>query len=108
MANTTWRERLKAAIERKGRSNRDVSLATGHSPGYLHGVLVNGKEPGVDSLVKVCAEVGVSLTEIVFGAEMSPETEKLLKLFAGLTDDQKADFLRIAESVSTLAGRTAQ
>lgn len=103
MADKSWRERLLQAIEDKQTSMSAVSQAIGRSPGYLYGILKEGKEPTVDNLVKVVDELGVSLTWLLFGDDTSPEAEKLLRLYSGLSAAQKADFIRLAESVASLA-----
>lgn len=99
----TWRERLAAAIEKAGKTERSVSLEIGRAPGYLHGILKEGKEPGIDSFAAIANAVNVSLAWLLYGAEFTGNSEKLLRLFSQLNDDQQADFLRMAESVAAVA-----
>lgn len=103
MTDTSWRERLAEAIERSGKSERSVSLSIGRAAGYVHGILKNGKEPGIDSFAALASELGVSLSWLLYGTEMSGNSERLLQIFAVLSDDQQADFLRMAESVASVA-----
>lgn len=98
-----WRDRLAQAIERSGRSLRSISKAVGKADGYLYGVLHEGKEPGINTMARLADELNVSLAYLVYGVEMSGNSEKLLRLFAELNDEQQADFLRLAESVSAVA-----
>lgn len=79
MADEPWRIRLQAAIDRDGRSFRDISISAGLSHGYLHGVLSDGKEPTLDRFMKVCAELGVSATYILLGVNVSAETEEIVR-----------------------------
>lgn len=73
------RQRLSDAITQKGISKRSVSLASGNGPGYVHSILSEGKEPTVTNLAAVCDVVGVSLYYILYGVEVSPETEAIIK-----------------------------
>jgi len=79
MTDDGWRIRLQAAVDRDGRSMRDISLESGLSHGYLHGILREGKEPTLDRFMKVCAELGVSSTYILLGADVSAETEEIVR-----------------------------
>lgn len=106
MADETWRDRLKRAVEKSGRPLREISRTMGRSDGYVYGIIHDAKEPGIDSVVELCRVLGISVTELLFGVEMSDSTEKLLRIYAGLSEDQKADFLRLAESAASLAART--
>jgi ribonucleoside-diphosphate reductase alpha chain len=83
MIESGWRERLEQAIEISGRSNREISLAAGRGPGYLHSLLSEGKDPTIDNLIAICQALNVSLTKILYGVEMSAETEEILALIEG-------------------------
>lgn len=74
-----WRSRLEAALTKSGKSMRSVSLGAGMGPGYLHSILKGGKDPTIDNLVAVCREIGVSLSWVLYGLEISPETEEILR-----------------------------
>jgi transcriptional regulator with XRE-family HTH domain len=82
-----WRERLEKAIQGDGRTLRDISLAAGLSHGYLHGILRDGKEPTLDRFIRICRELGVSSAYALTGADVSLETEEVLRLIEG---DQEA------------------
>lgn len=83
MESAAWRDRLEGAVERDGRSLRDISLAAGLSHGYLHGILRDGKEPTVDRFLKICAELNVSATYVLIGSRVSPATERIVRLLEG-------------------------
>lgn len=80
MSDETWRTRLAAAMKEKSLSLRKVSLAADKGPGYLHSILVEGKDPSVDNLTEVCRIVGVTLPYVLYGYDLTPETERLLRL----------------------------
>lgn len=75
-----WKTRLAEAIEANGKTKRGVSLAAGMAPGYVHSILKEGKDPTIDNLIKVCGAAGVSLSFVLNGFQMSPETEEIMKL----------------------------
>lgn len=80
MNESDWRSRLEDAIKASGRSKREISLAAGKGPGYVHSILSEGKDPTIDNLIAICLALNVSLTKILYGFEISPETEEILSL----------------------------
>ncbi|MEX5600728.1 helix-turn-helix domain-containing protein [Pseudophaeobacter sp. C1-32P7] len=74
------RTRLGSALKEKGLSRRSVSLQAGLNPGFVHSILKEGKEPTVTSLAKVCDAAGLSLGYVLYGIELSQETEALVSL----------------------------
>lgn len=82
MTQDTWRTRLKAEIKAKKKSQREVSIAAGLGPGVVNSWLNDNeaKEPMMDSLLKVCTVLNVSLPRILFGYEISGDTEEILRL----------------------------
>ncbi|MEY1555300.1 helix-turn-helix domain-containing protein [Yoonia sp. R2331] len=86
MSDDLWRGRLEAAVERDGRSMRDISLAARLSHGYLHGILRDNKEPTLDRFIRICKELDVSLSYALLGAEITKETETIV---SGLESDAK-------------------
>ncbi|WP_236761842.1 helix-turn-helix domain-containing protein [Agrobacterium tumefaciens] len=80
MGIADWRARLQDALEASGKSAREVSLAAGKGPGYVHSILKEGKEPTVDNLIAICGVLNVSLSQVIYGIEMSAETAEILSL----------------------------
>lgn len=78
MADDLWRNRIEVAVERDGRSLRDISLAAGLSHGYLHGILRDGKEPTLDRFIRICDELNLSLSHTLMGADVSHDTESII------------------------------
>lgn len=85
MTDDAWRKRLEAAVAADGRSLRDISLEAGLSHGYLHGILRHGKEPTMDRFIKICQEIGISVTFALSGVHISPSAEKIIR---ALDEDQ--------------------
>lgn len=75
-----WRERLRLAIKASGKSQRQVSLAAGNAAGYANSLIKEGKDPSVGNLIGLCDQIGVSLSYILYGFDVSPETEEVLRL----------------------------
>lgn len=74
------RARLAEKLAEAGVSGRAASEKAGLGAGYISSVLKNGQEPTVANLAKICAANGISLSYVIFGIEISPETRRLLDL----------------------------
>jgi len=98
MVVTGWRERLAEAVAKSDRSLRSISLKAGMGAGYLHGVLVEQKDPTIGNLAKIADQIGVSLSHIIYGIELGADEERLLRLYARMTQRQKNAFLEMAHS----------
>lgn len=95
-----WKKRLIDGIEAKGKSQREVSLAAGKGPGYVNSFLKEGKDPTIENLIKVCEAAGLSLYYVLYGVEMSPETEEIIRLLEASESKRKA-LLQILRDGST-------
>lgn len=101
MGTNEWKDRLRNAVEDSGKSRRSISTAAGCSPGYLSEVLSEeGPEPTFRNLLAIVDQLSVSLSYIVYGYELSVDEERLLRMFAQLTPDQKDVFLQMAEALA--------
>lgn len=90
MVDSDWRTRLQAAIDKSGRSLRDISLKSGKGPGYLFSILKEGKDPTVESMVAVCSTLNVSVSYILLGVDMSKESEAILQALEGSPERRSA------------------
>lgn len=75
------RARLRAALKEKGLSMRQISIQAKCGPGYVYSVLEEGKEPTVTKLAQICNAADLSMSYILYGMKLSPETERLISLF---------------------------
>lgn len=98
MIDSGWRDRLQAALDGKDKSAREISLKAGKGPGYLHSILKEGKDPTVESMGAVCEALGVSVSSILLGVEMSQKTEEILQRLGGSEEDQ-ALMLQILQKI---------
>lgn len=74
------RARLLGLLKEHDISMRDASIKGNTTPGYLHSILKTGAEPTVQKLALICEKNGFSLAYVLFGFEISPETERLMAL----------------------------
>lgn len=93
-----WRHRLRAAVDGAGKSQRAVSLAAGLGPGYVNSLFNEEKDPTIQNLIKVCRALGVSLSYVLYGYEMSGETEEILRLLQDADAEERDAFLKLLRS----------
>ena len=94
-----WRDRLVKAIERDGRTPRAISLEAKLGPNYLTQMLLRGTAPTTPALISLCKVLGISLTSLFTGSDMTPEDEELLRLTAGLPEEQKILLIEMARQL---------
>lgn len=106
MPDDSWRERLREAVKQSGLTERKISLSAGCGAGYVHDLLKKKKpkEPGLIRLMAICDVLGVSLSWIALGVNLSQAQEKLLRLMAQIGEDDRRLLLQMAES---LRGKSA-
>ncbi len=90
-----WRQRLRAALEKSGRSKRSISLAAGKGAGYLHSILSEGKEPTIESLSRICHAIDISMNYILYGKEVSPEDKEFIELISKLSPEERKAILTL-------------
>lgn len=93
-----WRMRLREAMEAKRMSMRAVSLKAKCGPGYVFDILETGKEPTIDRLVRIADAIPVSVSWLLYGYEIGPQEEELLRLYSRLSDRRRRALLDLAES----------
>jgi transcriptional regulator with XRE-family HTH domain len=97
-----WRRRLQDAIDASGRSMRNISLGADLNPGYLYSILRDGKDPTVDSLIRIAQELGRPLVTFFQEPDTVQERQHLTRMLHTLTPEQ----LRFLQTVA--AGLAAQ
>lgn len=98
MQGETWRDRLSKIVGQNGKSMRGISIAAGQAPGYVYGILHEGKDPTITNLMKVIEAAGASPSWVILGIDNDPETEQLMELFGKLTDAQRQALRQMAEA----------
>jgi hypothetical protein len=93
-----WRHRLIAAIEADPRTPRAISLDAGLGPNFVGQMIERGTSPSTNAVVALAQTLGLSLTYLFTGAEMTPEDEELLRLSGNLPEDRRKLLLAMARS----------
>lgn len=97
MNGDDWKGRFAAAIAESGKSQREISLAAGLGPGYLHSILAEGKEPTLQNVLKICAAADVSIVRVLGGFDMTPDTEELLRRATAADETVRQSLLHLLE-----------
>lgn len=85
-----WFNRLKTAIDRDGRSKRELSIAAGRGVNFLQQLFRDEKEPGADNLASILDVLGPEAALYVMtGLELSAEDQAFLTLLAQYSPEQK-------------------
>lgn len=92
-----WRERLIAAIEADDRSYRAISLDAGLGPNYV-GQLVQNNGAEVESVLKLCAALNLSVSYVFTGVTMNTLEEDTLIRFSALSADQQQAIFQLVRS----------
>lgn len=92
---TGWKQRLLAAIEADGRSDRAISLAADLGPNFVNELRNTEKEPSVKKVLKLADELNVSLTHLFIGDNTTREDEEFLRLLRQSSDAERAGFLAL-------------
>lgn len=95
MDATGWQTRLIDGIRAKGKSQREVSLASGNGPGYVNSLVKEGKDPTIGNLLDVCRAAGLSLYEVLYGVRMDRETEEIIRELEKASDGKRRALLHI-------------
>ncbi|MEP4309697.1 MAG: helix-turn-helix transcriptional regulator [Sulfitobacter sp.] len=74
------RERLEAEIIRQRRSMTEVSLSAGYSKSYVRNIIKRDQIPSVDRLHAICEELKVSMSWVMYGLNLPPESSEIFDL----------------------------
>lgn len=100
-----WKTRLEEAVRNDARAPRAISIDAGLGPNYLSELFTQDKTPTVDKLLKLCATLGVSAAYILSGVKASRQSEEMLAILSGLSEDEQATLLRLARHLQEAAQR---
>jgi transcriptional regulator with XRE-family HTH domain len=91
-----WKQRLLDAVEKDGRSDRAISLAAGLGPSFVNELRRTEKEPGIQRVLKLAAELNVSLATLFLGREdITPQDEELLQLARQTSAEEREAILTL-------------
>ena len=83
------RKRLVECLEQSGISMRAASIKGDAGKGYLQSVIKDGVDPTIGKMASICAANNFSLSYVLFGLDVSPETERLMALMEASEDRRK-------------------
>lgn len=96
----TFRDRLRAEIEYKGMSIKEIALETGiNNNTILSYIDARGYLPNVETAVKLANVLGVSVEYLATGKYSSikdKDTEELIQIFSKLSKENKKLLIKIA------------
>lgn len=98
MSKDNWKSRLIKGIEAQGKSQREVSLAAGRGPGYVNSLLKEGKDPTIENLILVCRAANLSLAYVLFGFEISRETEDIVRALESTSPERRNGLLQFLQN----------
>lgn len=85
------RDRISELLYKEGRSERDLSLALGHSPSYINGITSGNKMPSIKELLNICECLHITPEEFFHeesgSNELSKEKIELISLLSNISDD---------------------
>ena len=96
-----WKERLRDAAEKSGRSWRAISSAANRRPNYLRSILTENKEPSLDGFIALCDELKVNPMWILYGVrEDDPQLSALFRAYSQMSVEQRDSFLALAKTIA--------
>lgn len=99
----SWRDRLLEAVDKDGRSDRAISLAAKLGPNFVNELRNSTKEPGVEKVLKLAAELKLSRSALFSGFDLSVEDEELLALFLDLSPESRDSLTALARQLASNA-----
>lgn len=96
-----WKERLLQAVESDGRSDRAISMAAGLGENFVNQLRNEDKEHSIKKVLKLADELGVSLSHLFIGSEITAEDEELFRLMRDTPPAERkalVEFLRARRS----------
>ena len=88
-----WKTRLLQAVDNDGRSDRAISLAANLGVNFVNELRNTSKEPSIEKVLRLAAELQLSVSYLFLGRDLSKDDEDLLLVLQSLPADAKAGLL---------------
>jgi len=88
-----WKTRLLQAIDSDGRSDRAISTAANLGVNFVNELRNTAKEPSVEKILRLAAELNLSVTYLFLGRDLSRDDEDLLLVLQSLPASAKEGLL---------------
>lgn len=95
-----WRVRLAQKIEESGKSMRAISIASGRAAGYVFSIMKEKKNSTAETLAEICAEIGTSVSYVLYGVDISAEGEEFLELFSQASPEVRTAILMLLRATT--------
>ncbi len=90
-----WKTRLLQAVDNDGRSDRAISLAANLGVNFVNELRNTSKEPSIEKVLRLAAELQLSVSYLFLGRDLSKDDEDLLLVLQSLPADAKAGLLAV-------------
>jgi transcriptional regulator with XRE-family HTH domain len=94
-----WKYRLLAAIDRDGRNDKEISLAAGLGQNFVNQFRHGTREPKTKQVLKLADALGVSLTHIFLGEDVTRQDEEFFQLLRESSPEGRDAVLRLLRSL---------
>jgi transcriptional regulator with XRE-family HTH domain len=103
---TDWRARLRGCLAQSGKTRSQVCSEAGLNPAYLTQILEQkGATPRIDNLQKLAKVLNTTVTFLVDGVDMGPESIECLSLYTEMTDDRRKAVLLVMRDLAAQSAR---
>jgi transcriptional regulator with XRE-family HTH domain len=109
MESTTWRDRLKHAIDEyrlAGGSMSKLSRMAGRDDSYVSKMLRDNQTPTVEAMAGIAEGLNVSLAWLMTGIDLAPEQEEIMRIYTQLEPKNRTLLLDLARSLSGGSSKT--
>lgn len=101
-----WRVRLRGCLAASGKTRAQVCSEAGLNPAYLTQILEQkGATPRIDNLQKLVRVLHTTVTYLVDGIDLNPQTAECLALYSALTEDRKEAVLLLLRDLAIQSQR---
>jgi transcriptional regulator with XRE-family HTH domain len=84
-----WRERLIAAVDADGRADSAISIAAKNGVNFVNQLRNDKKDPGITRVLRLAAELKLSLTHLFFGGDASVEDDEFLLILRESSSEER-------------------
>ncbi len=88
-----WKTRLLRAVDNDGRSDRAISSAAELGVNFVNELRNTSKEPSIEKVLRLAAELQLSMAYLFLGRDLSKDDEDLLLVLQSLPEDAKEGLL---------------
>jgi transcriptional regulator with XRE-family HTH domain len=106
LSMTDWRTRLRGCLAQSGKTRSQVCSEAGLNPAYLTQILEQkGATPRIDNLQKLAKVLNTTVTYLVDGVDMGPESIECLSLYTAMTPERRSAVLIVMRDLAAQSAR---